>query len=127
MTKSELPRVRPILTAKVGEPERLTCHREGIPIERSADQLEEIQAASRRTLAVCNLDHEFNQLRDAGAALGRIQEGSLGTCQECEDDIAPNRRAAMPWAQLCIRCEEAVDCNPEEIQTPRRDLLGRAA
>ena len=72
MTKSELPRFRLILTAKVDGLERFTCHREGIPIERSADQLEEIQAASRRTLAVCNLDHEFNQLRDAGAALGRI-------------------------------------------------------
>jgi DnaK suppressor protein len=116
MTKSEPPRFRLILTARVGELERFTCHREGIPIERSADQLEEIQAASRRTLAVCNLDREFNKLRDAGAALGRIQEGSLGTCQECEDDIAPNRLAAMPWARLCVRCQEAVDCNPKEIQ-----------
>ena len=127
MTKSELPRFRLILTAKVGELEGVTCHREGIPIERSADQLEEIHAASRRTLAVCNLDREFYQLRDAGTALGRIQEGSLGTCQECEDDMAPNRLASMPWAQLCLRCQEAVDCNPEEIQMPRRDLLGRAA
>ena len=49
-------------TAKVAELERFTRHREGITIERSADQLEEIQAASERALAVCNLDREFNQL-----------------------------------------------------------------
>ena len=127
MTKSERDRFQAILTAKVAELERFTRHREGITIERSADQMEEIQAASERALAVCNLDREFNQLQNAQAALRRIEEGSFGTCQECEDDIAPNRRAAMPWAQLCIRCEEAVDCNPEEIQTPRRDLLDRAA
>ena len=127
MTKSELDRFRAILTAKVAELERFTRHREGITIERSADQLEEIQAASERALAVCNLDREFNQLRNARAALRRIEEGSFGTCQQCDDDIHPKRLAAVPWATFCIRCQEAVDCNPEEIQAPRRDLLGRAA
>jgi hypothetical protein len=53
---------------KVAELERFTRHREGITIERSADQLEEIQAASQRALAVCNLDREFNELRNAPAA-----------------------------------------------------------
>ena len=50
MTKSELDRFRAILTAKVAELERFTRHREGITIERSADQLEEIQAACRRAV-----------------------------------------------------------------------------
>src|ERR1700686_2966640 len=127
MTKSELDRFRATLTAKVAELERFTRHREAITIERSADQLEEIQAASERALAVCNLDREFNQLRKARAALRRIQEGSFGTCQECDEDIHPKRLAAVPWASYCIRCQEAVDSNFEEIQAPSSDLLGRAA
>jgi DnaK suppressor protein len=127
MTQNELNRFRAILTAKVAELERFTRQREGITVERSADQLEEIQAASQRALAVSNLDREFNQLRNARSALGRIQDGSFGTCQECEDDIAPKRLAAVPWAQFCIRCQEAVDRNFEEIQAPSGDLLGRAA
>ena len=127
MTQNELNRFRAILTAKVAELERFTRHREGITVERSADQLEEIQAASQRALAVSNLDREFNQLRNARAALGRIQEGSFGICQECEDDIAPKRLAAVPWAQFCIRWQEAVDRSLEEIQAPSGDLLGRAA
>ena len=60
MTQNELNRFRAILTAKVAELERFTRHREGIAVERSADQLEEIQAASQRALAVSNLDREFN-------------------------------------------------------------------
>ena len=127
MTKSELDRFRAILTAKVAELERFTRHREGIAVERSADQLEEIQAASQRALAVSSLAHEFNQLRNARAALRRIQEGSFGICQECDDDIAPKRLAAVPWATFCIRCQEAVDRNFEEIQAPSRDFLDRAA
>jgi DnaK suppressor protein len=127
MTTNELNRFGAILTAKVAELERFARHREGITVERSADQLEEIQAASQRALAVCNLDREFQQLRNARLALCRIQEGSYGRCQECEQDIHPKRLAAVPWAQFCIRCQEAIDGNLEEIQAPSGDLLGRAA
>ncbi len=61
MTKTEVDRFRAVLTARVAELERVTRNREGITIERSADQLDEIQAASQRALAVCNLDREFNR------------------------------------------------------------------
>ena len=129
MTKTEMDRFRAVLKERVADLERFTRHREGIAVERSADQLEEIQAASERALAVCNLDREFNQLRNARAALRRIQEGSFGKCQECDEDIHPKRLAAVPWATFCIRCQEAADRNfdLEENQASSRDLLGRAA
>jgi len=125
MTKNELNRFRAVLTAKVAELER-SNHRDGITIERSADQLEEIQAASERVLAVCHLDREFNQLRNVLAAIRRIDEGNFGICQECDEDIHPKRLAAVPWVAFCIQCQEAVDRNLEEMRPPSRDLL-RAA
>jgi DnaK suppressor protein len=127
MTNTEVDRFRAVLTAKIAELERFTRHRDGIVVERCADQLEEIQGASERALAVCNLDREFNQLRNARAALRRIQEGSFGTCQECDEDIHPKRLAAMPWATFCIRCQEAVDHNLEQLQAPGGHLIDRAA
>jgi DnaK suppressor protein len=127
MTKTEAGRFRGILTAKMAELERFTRQREGIVVERSADQLEEIQAASQRALAVSNLDREFNQLRDARAAIRRIEEGSFGTCQGCDEDIHPKRLAAVPWGPYCTRCQEAVDRNFEEIQAPSSDFFDRAA
>ena len=126
MNQNELNRFRAILTAKTAELERFTRRREGIAVERSADQLEEIQAASDRTLAVCNIDREFNQLRNVREALRRIQEGSFGTCEECDQDIHPKRLAAVPWTSFCIRCQEAVDRDLVETKAPTRDLL-RAA
>ncbi len=127
MTKTEVDRFQRILTARVAELERFTRQRDGIVVERSADQLEEIQAASQRALAVCNLDRDFNQMRDARAALRRIEDGSFGTCQQCDEDINPKRLAAVPWATFCIRCQEAVDGTFEEIQAPSRDSFDRAA
>ena len=127
MTKTEIDRFQRILTARVAELEHFTRQRDGIVVERSADQLEEIQAASQRALAVCNLDREFTQLRDARAARRRIEDGSFGTCQECDEGIHLKRLAAVPWATFCIRCQEAVDRNFEEIQAPSRDSFDRAA
>jgi DnaK suppressor protein len=127
MTKTELNRFEAILNAQTIELEQLIRHRDGIRVERSADQLEEIQQASERALAVCNFDRHFNHLRNVQAALRRTQEGSFGICQKCDDDIAPKRLAAVPWAQFCIRCQEAVDRSLEETQAPGGDLFGRAA
>jgi DnaK suppressor protein len=122
MTKNELNRFREILSASVADLERVARKRDGIKIERSADLLEEIQAASERALTVSNLDRGFNQLRNTRAALRRIQEGSFGTCLHCNEDIHLKRLAAVPWTPFCIRCQDVADRNPEEMQTPANDF-----
>jgi DnaK suppressor protein len=126
MTKTELNRFEAILNAQTIELEQLIRHRDEIRVERSADQLEEIQQASERALAVCNLDRHFSLLRNVRAALRRTQEGSFGICQECDQDIHPKRLAAVPWAPYCMRCQESADGTLEEMRAPNRDLL-RAA
>jgi hypothetical protein len=45
MTKTEVNRLRAVLTTRIAELERFTRHRDGIAVERSADQLDQIQAA----------------------------------------------------------------------------------
>ena len=127
MNTNQVQGFRKILWAKISELERITGQRDGITIERSADLVEEIQHASERALAVSHLDRDCSQLRNARAALGRIQDGSFGICQQCEEEIHPKRLAAVPWAALCIHCQEAVDGNSEELRTPVRDFLARAA
>lgn len=130
MTMNEVQGFRKALTARVAELERTARQRDGITIDRSADLLEEVQLASERALAVGNLDRDCSQLRDVRAALGRIQDGSFGICQRCDQDIHPKRLAAVPWAAFCIRCQEAIDSNSEEfevLEMPVRELLTRAA
>ena len=127
MTFNELRRYQDILTARIAELERLVSRRDLITVETSPDQLDDTQLAAQRTLAVSNLDRGFSHLRSAREALRRIEEGSFGTCQECEEDIHPKRLAAVPWASLCIRCQEALDNNADVVQIPTRVPLRRAA
>jgi DnaK suppressor protein len=129
MTRNELKRFQTILAARVAELEVLGRQRDAIAVERSPDQLDEIQQASERALAVSNLDRNFSQLRSARAALRRIDEGDFGICQQCEEEIHLKRLAAVPWTSYCIECQEAADRNPnlDEMDTPTRIPLGRAA
>ena len=115
-----------ILEARIAELERGLRQRDGIAVEHSADQLEEIQRASERDLAISNIDRGSRQLRDARAALRRIRDGSFGVCQECEEEIHPKRLLAIPWASLCIRCQENLDTR-EGVAISTDSNLGQAA
>jgi len=39
-------------------------------------------------------------------ALERIDEGTFGTCDECNEEISAKRLEARPETTLCIRCKE---------------------
>jgi DnaK suppressor protein len=114
--------VKEFLERKEAELDRTLRKREGIAIERSADQMDEIQYASERDLAIGNVDRESTLLRDVKAALRRIQNGSFGICFECESPISPKRLSAVPWAPRCIQCQEAADQDGRSAE--RADVIG---
>jgi DnaK suppressor protein len=39
-------------------------------------------------------------------ALIKIEDGSFGSCEECEEEISVKRLEARPETTLCIRCKE---------------------
>jgi DnaK suppressor protein len=127
ITSNELGGVQEILERKVAELDRELRQRDGIAIEKSADQMDEIQYASERELAMRNVDRESHLLRQVKAALGRVHDGSFGTCAECELAISPRRLAALPWALLCIQCQEASDRDRQERAESLGEALGNAA
>ena len=106
---SDVSAFREILAGKEIELARVLRRRDGIAIEKSADQMDEIQYATERDLAIRNVDRESNLLRDVKDALRRIHEGSFGACVECESAISPKRLAALSWAACCIQCQEAAE------------------
>src|ERR1700690_2910493 len=98
-----------ILERKEGELARVLRRRDGIAIEKSADQMDEIQYATERDMEIGNLDGDSNRLRDVKDALSRIHEGRLGSCMECESSISPKRLAAVPWQACCIQCQQVAE------------------
>jgi len=39
-------------------------------------------------------------------ALGRLDDGTFGTCGSCGDEIGETRLEAVPWARYCVGCQE---------------------
>ena len=126
MTKTELNKHKALLEAKQAELAGGLRNREGIAIEKTADALDEVQLAGERELAIRNLDRESNLLRSVRAALGRMADGSYGTCLHCEEDISSKRLNAVPWTAYCIKCQEAADRHEFEA-AEAFDLLADAA
>jgi DnaK suppressor protein len=127
MTKSELNKYRNVLEAKQADLIHMMRNRDGIAIEKSADAFDEVQYATERELAIRNLDRDSNLLRNVRGALGRIEDGSFGVCQHCEEDISPKRLAAVPWTAFCIVCQELADRGQQEGAENLDELLVNAA
>jgi DnaK suppressor protein len=127
MTKNELNKYKALLETKQAELAGGLRNREGIAIEKTADALDEVQLAGERELAIRNLDRESNLLRNVRAALGRMADGSYGTCLHCEEEISPKRLNAVPWTAYCIKCQEAADRHEFETVEAFDSLLADAA
>jgi DnaK suppressor protein len=123
----ELNRVQILLAARATELEREVHHREAIVIEPSPDQLDEIQTASDRDLAISKIDRQSKELRNVRSALRRIRDGRFGICEQCDEDIASKRLAALPWASLCIVCQEAEERGLPEKRISADSFLSEAA
>ncbi len=51
-------------------------------------------------------DRLRNQLLEIESALGRMENGTFGFCEETEEPIEPERLRAIPWTRLSIEGAE---------------------
>lgn len=58
-------------------------------------------------------------------ALGRLEENTYGRCNECGEEISPQRLRALPFAIRCKDCEEAREraMAREKAMTSRRSSV----
>ncbi|HHV98042.1 MAG TPA: conjugal transfer protein TraR [Clostridiaceae bacterium] len=63
--------------------------------------------------------HQEYLLREIHDAIGRIEDGRYGVCVACGKDISAERLEALPYARLCIDCEENKEIQTEELKRMR--------
>jgi len=51
------------------------------------------------------IENEDEILQLVREALDRIEEGSYGACDACDDPIPPRRLEALPYARYCVACQ----------------------
>lgn len=123
MTKTETNAFRKTLESRQTELKNANKGREVIETEASPDELDRIQRAAEREYAIGSLERNFIRLREVTAALGRLDADVFGICANCEEDISLKRLAALPWAPLCIVCQEAADLEAKSPSEMDESLL----
>lgn len=67
-------------------------------------------------VATDNYDREFSlgiasnerqRIYELDDALKKIEEGKYGICEECKGLIPKTRLKALPYARLCLKCQQA--------------------
>jgi DnaK suppressor protein len=105
------------LESKLAELLRLSQDREVLEIQPTADPLDQIRSSTDRDMAVESLNQQARSIYEIRSALARIEDGSYGLCERCEESIPPKRLDALPWARMCIRCQSAVESEGRQGRT----------
>ncbi len=53
--------------------------------------------------------HWKTELKQITLALQKIETGSFGICEECDDEIPVKRLRVRPDASLCLNCQETME------------------
>jgi len=61
--------------------------------------------ARDQEISVILTDRVREKLGAIDEALGRMDDGSYGVCEECGLDIAEGRLLALPFTRLCVSCQ----------------------
>ena len=109
MRKQDIDGCRRMLEAKRGELLSGRHKAEGITVERVPDSMEELTMEVERSMAVDSLNRKAALLGQVTDALERIAAGHYGVCIACENAIALKRLAALPWAALCLECQQIAE------------------
>jgi RNA polymerase-binding transcription factor len=112
MRKQDIEGCRRMLEAKKGELLSGRHKAKGITVERVPDSIEELTMEMERSMAVDALNRNAALLGQVADALERIAAGNYGVCVACENAISLKRLTALPWAALCLDCQQMAESRP---------------
>ena len=113
MKKRDLDRFKKILLERKKELVQTAeqTREAGLGVEQ-ADLADEVDLATTEADQSMNLrlrDRELVLLKKIEKTLQKIDLGTFGVCERCEEEIDLKRLEARPVAEMCIRCKEEVE------------------
>ncbi len=73
---------------------------------QSPDAVEFAVRTAEQDLTAVTANMRSGMLREIESALARCAGGTYGICEDCGEEISPNRLKAIPWARYCVPCQE---------------------
>ena len=85
--------------------------------ESFPDPTDRASLEGNRNLTLRIRDRERKLLTKIEEALGRIDDGSYGKCEECDREIGIARLRARPVTTLCIDCKSLQEAQERKLRT----------
>lgn len=121
MRQPELDSFKRVITQMIDAAEEPLRKRDEIAVESAPDEVDRVQNAAARELAIRRLESDALRLQNLRSALDRIRDRTYGTCLLCDEPINEKRLAAIPWAAYCLSCQEMLD--EQERETRKQEAL----
>lgn len=77
--------------------------------EGSVDEVEAAADGSQHEINSQLAALESRELKQIEHAIQRIRKGRYGTCEKCDDRIPLARLKALPFTQLCVKCQRRIE------------------
>ena len=102
MASQELfAQARAALEAELAELTTQLAENGDVPFDENFADSGQVAAEQGEHRAI--VGHIQDSLRDVNLALGKLEAGTYGKCEECGEEIAEARLEAMPAARYCIK------------------------
>jgi DnaK suppressor protein len=82
------------------------------------DPADRATAESNRNFELRIRDRERKLLAKIKEALERIENGTYGICESCDEEISDKRLEARPVTTLCVKCKTAQEQHEKEHAQP---------
>ena len=83
--------------------------------DKFPDPSDRATAESERSFTLRIRDRERKLINKIKEALERIEGGTYGICEDCEEEISESRLEARPVTTLCIECKRKQE-NAEKVK-----------
>ena len=110
MNKKEIKKFRDMLLGEraniIKKANKTLAEEATLDTNELPDEIDQASAEYHQSFTFRLRDREKYYLSKIDKAVKKLDNGTFGVCEKCEEPITPKRLEARPVTTLCIRCKE---------------------
>ena len=101
--------------------QRVAAKREDTGVKEMGDAFDDASEGREQELGYLMNTRDRDKMIKIEQALRRLDAGEYGLCEECEEPIGVKRLRAMPFAILCVRCQDEEEQTAQMVRDRERE------
>lgn len=112
MNKKELAQLQKILTQKkTSIVNKLNAKKVTETDMEIGDEVDTATQSNEREIQFELGALDTKMIQDIDNALAKMENGTFGLCECCDEPIPSARINALPWVRYCVKCQEEAEKN----------------